>query len=826
MATIQAQLAWEETMVQHGVERYRAQQDSAVEGGRETETSVGTRLMRTYVLQIADHIKLYLAGHHPEGRRRGKWAKLLDTLDTDKAAMLALKAVIATLFNPQTLQTLCINIGKVIEDDIRFMQFETEHSAYYAEIIRKFEERGSTDYRYQRRSLANASNTKEFVWDDWTHEAHFGVGSLILGLLMEASDLIEKTSVTVQKKGKRTTEVVVAPTQACIDWVMEHNETMELASPDRMPCIVPPEDWTGLYQGGYYSPAIRNRSAFVKMRAGKTSKAQAELYNNTDMTRVYSAVNAMQRTAWEINTAVFECMKDVWHRNIGIGMPRSQPYEMPTSPLPPEIKPAELEDDDPLKQVFHAWKADMREIHTLERERIAKNLALMRTIRMATAMQAHDVFYYVYQCDFRGRVYSATAGLSPQGTDQSKALLRFSEGKALGEAGLYWLKVHGANKYGYDKEDYDIRVKWIDDQQDKWAAVAADPVNNRKHWEDADKPYQFLAFCYEYAAAMKVGPTFVSHLPVALDGSCNGLQHLSAMLRDKVGGAAVNLVPSDKPADIYQEVADVCTRKIMGLRSLNDERHGGAVNWMALFEELNLSGMPRKLSKTPVMTLPYGSTQQACTSTIFKWSHENAPTFFEKGTGFRHAIYLSPILWESISEVVIAARAAMDWIQDCAAVLAKAGHAVQYTSPLGFPVYQATYEFKTKCIETQISGRVQLRIAKDTNKLSVRKARQGSSPHMTHHSDACHMQMVLNAGAAAGMTSFAMIHDDFGTHACDIPEWHGIIRDTFVQLHTEQDILADFKRVHEARHDITLPDLPAKGDLDLELVKQSKFMFG
>ena len=39
-----------------------------------------------------------------------------------------------------------------------------------------------------------------------------------------------------------------------------------------------------------------------------------------------------------------------------------------------------------------------------------------------------------------------------------------------------------------------------------------------------------------------------------MDGSCNGLQNFSAMLRDEVGGKAVNLIPSDKPQDVYMEV--------------------------------------------------------------------------------------------------------------------------------------------------------------------------------------------------------------------------------------------------------------------------------
>src|SRR3546814_17064020 len=46
----------------------------------------------------------------------------------------------------------------------------------------------------------------------------------------------------------------------------------------------------------------------------------------------------------------------------------------------------------------------------------------------------------------------------------------------------------------------------------------------------------------------------VSRIPVALDGSCSGLQHFSAMLRDEEGGAAVNLLPAERPQDVYKGV--------------------------------------------------------------------------------------------------------------------------------------------------------------------------------------------------------------------------------------------------------------------------------
>ena len=39
----------------------------------------------------------------------------------------------------------------------------------------------------------------------------------------------------------------------------------------------------------------------------------------------------------------------------------------------------------------------------------------------------------------------------------------------------------------------------------------------------------------------------LSRTPVAMDGSCNGLQHYAALGLDLEGGNAVNLVKSDRP---------------------------------------------------------------------------------------------------------------------------------------------------------------------------------------------------------------------------------------------------------------------------------------
>ena len=394
----------------------------------------------------------------------------------------------------------------------------------------------------------------------------------------------------------------------------------------------------------------------------------------------------------------------------------------------------------------------------------------------------------------------------------------------MGEKGAYWLKVHGANKFGFDKVSYDERVEWVIDNHTLILEAAEDPLSNREFWANADKPYQFLAFCFEYAEYVKTGEDFISHLPIALDGSCNGLQHFSAMLRDPAGSAAVNLTPGDKPADIYQDVADVCTNQ---LRAVADDGEAVAENWLKFFKAHEYESLPRGASKRPVMTLPYGSSQQTCTSSLFSWYSGHDDKFFPDNTGFRHCIYLSSLLWDSIGEVVVAARGAMDWIQTVSASIAKQDKPLIYTTPLGFPMYQASPNEKQTTICHRVGGsRMRVNITVPTEGLSVRKQRQGSSPNFVHSIDATHMMMCINSGLDHGIGSFAMIHDDFGVHACHIEDWNKIIREQFVKLHTENNVLEDLYTQLVNQSEVEIPRPPEHMGSDLDATLESPYFFG
>ena len=62
--------------------------------------------------------------------------------------------------------------------------------------------------------------------------------------------------------------------------------------------------------------------------------------------------------------------------------------------------------------------------------------------------------------------------------------------------------------------------------------------------------------------------TFVSRLPVQIDGSCNGLQHYAALCRDLDGGFSVNLLPSDRPQVCHDSPARADIWRMFSRRQL------------------------------------------------------------------------------------------------------------------------------------------------------------------------------------------------------------------------------------------------------------------
>jgi DNA-directed RNA polymerase len=310
-----------------------------------------------------------------------------------------------------------------------------------------------------------------------------------------------------------------------------------------------------------------------------------------------------------------------------------------------------------------------------------------------------------------------------------------------------------------------------------------------------------------------------------MDGSCSGLQHYSAILRDEVGGAAVNLVPGEKPSDIYTMVAKRA-------QVLSDGSLGGTNDDMA---RAWVGKVGRKIAKQPTMTLCYSATKFGMKGQIesaLRKLDEDGPYLPEGVDRYKAAIYMADVVWDALGDTVVAAKSAMDWLKQVSDVAVQAGVPIRWTSPIGLPVMQDYREQIGQRVNVFVGGtRMELKLNLDSDKISKRRQASGIAPNFVHSLDAAHLLSTVNLGTANGLKHFAMIHDSFGVHAADTSLLNAVLRESFVAQYTPP-VLEQFRDEIVEQLEIAAPELvekipalPKVGTLDLDGVRGSDFFF-
>ena len=537
-----------------------------------------------------------------------------------------------------------------------------------------------------------------------------------------------------------------------------------------------------------------------------------------DLSQEFACLNTLQHTPWQINQPVLSIVRQVWDSGQEwAGLPART--DRPLLAYPFSKEPAEMNDAE--RAEFKNWSRKRNETYAYNNKTVSKRIQIERTLQTAERYSRYDEFYYVWQNDFRSRKYANSTFMSPQSADWSKGLLTFKRGKAINNwHDARWLCIHGANLYGNDKITLDQREGWAWDNADEVKRVADNPYDNT-WWLDADKPWQFLGWCVEFAGLVKQGWGYVSHLPTSADGSCNGLQHLSAILQDARGGKATNLIPADLPQDIYTEVAEGAAQSIGRLANEGD----------ILAKKIMEFGINRTLTKRPVMIVPYSGTLHACKGYI----HEAIQDRVEKGEPnifgddmFKASVMLSIHVWDAINGVIESARQVMDYVKDVGAVYAQHNKHMEWVTPTNWLVMQNYHDVDKKRIKTHINGNLlQLVFNSDVeNTVSKKRTASGASPNFIHSMDAAAMTKTINSSKREGINDFAMVHDSYGTHSTDMPRLSQILREEFVKMYTEHDVLTELRQhatVILGTEDVPQP--PAKGTLDLNKILNSQYFF-
>ena len=477
----------------------------------------------------------------------------------------------------------------------------------------------------------------------------------------------------------------------------------------------------------------------------------------------------------------------------------------------------------------------------VEVARRSKALRVLRIFRYAKEFKNYDNIYFPCNIDFRGRIYPIPL-FNHQGDDFMKSLIIYSDPVPLKDSQdielLYW---QGATLWGNDKVSHAEQVEWVKAHHSHIVDSAKNPLEYL-WWTDADEPLQFLAWAMEYVKSLeyydknKTYEGYSCPLVIAYDGTCSGLQHYSAMLRDEVGGSAVNLVDHDRPADIYQQVADkvlkIVEKDAMSgtLDEVEKEAVGGgqrvhfgtrsmAQAWLA-------HGVTRKVVKRNVMTLAYGSGQYGFQEQILEDTTKGNPHFDRFAVPC--AKYMAKLVWQEVQTTVVSATEGMKYLKALAKVLTKHGLPVNWWTPLGLPVQQQYLKMVPQCFRTRFGDKVRWwyyyqDVAED-EALDANGQKNGIAPNFIHSLDSTHLMMVVNE---AGLLNYTTIHDSFGTSLGEARHLQVVIREQLYKLYTEYSPIEEFKKYVEEMTGEDLSDIPEppKGTLDLKNILTSTFIF-
>ena len=606
-----------------------------------------------------------------------------------------------------------------------------------------------------------------------------------------------------------SSKVLIYPSTWFLEWIRQQTLEGNLMSAYNTALIEEPKPWTALNKGGFHSKRFQNKMIKTTM--------EDHFFDFNEMDNTVQAVNELQKTPWEINLEVLEVMQYVFTNRLNWGgFPSPQEVQLTTYPFP-NMSRQDMSQDQ--IDVSKAWSSHHAKMYDEYHAESSKYMAVNRALNEAKRFKQYPKFYFAYQVDFRGRVYPIASNLHPQGSEYIKSLLRFHEGKPLdSELAVKYLCVQGANTFGKDKINFNDKYQWVLDNEQAIISTGNNPYDNH-FWLEADEPWLFLAFCFEWSSYKKNPKGFLSRIPVALDGSCNGLQHLSAMLLDEVGGKSVNLTANINKADIYEDV------KIVTENILKEMSNPLAVRILEF-------GISRSTTKRPVMIVPYAGTISACRKYISDELQERkGQEFF--GKDFNDVLQLlTDTVWKAIGQVIIKGREVMEWFKNAARIICKNNFGnteISWVTPNGFQVIQKRVKYKDLLIQTSMGEKIPTRLSLSLQQATKKSDSQGHSssisPNFIHSLDACCLQETVRRCREAGITSLAMIHDSYGTHASDSAKMAKFIREVFFEIYSKTNVLEHWIKQQPESAQAKFPELPKVGSLNLSEVLNSEHFF-
>ncbi len=710
-----------------------------------------------------------------QGWVQEKAQAVLPIKDCDPAvlALITAKGVIDILgvrrIERLTYQAATTHIGTLVYHQIMLDQFCNKHPDLFNKTRLHIHDHKGYSYKVQRYRAVMRRNEVEPL--RWPASVRHLVGGWLLNRLAESTGWVA-TRMTAKGPNDRVTYLTYQPE------FIEAREALlaqaEAFAGCMWPMLCEPNDWTKDFKGGYLTNDLRKLTRLIRTRIPRRCLLLQD-------SKALVMLNLLQKVPYRINHRVLELANFCMEHRITVGKFRA---EEPTPP-PPKPEPWETaSEEDKL-----SYRRMRTEIEDQNSALAQKNYRTTEALYVANKYKK-DTFWIPWSFDFRGRVYPIPTSLSPQGTDFDKSLIYFMEEGPVNE---WWLAFQVATTYGLDKAPMNERITWANNNHEFLSRIADDPEGTISEWSTVEEPWCFIAAVLEYDQCVIKGTKKTSGLPVSVDATCSGLQHLSALALDRTAAEMVNVVPTDKPSDGYKIVAE----KAKEILPKHLHNH-----------------ITRKVTKRTVMTTPYGVTENSARDYI---RQELKGIELERGELQK---IVKAIYRYGVRKVFDGPCRSMEFIQKVAGERIKSGATtLEWVTPSGFPVVQEYRRNEAETINTKLLGqRVRCELLKDWEErtIDLQKAKTAASPNLIHSLDAALLHLVF----AEWCAPFTVIHDCVLGRSCDMDDMGSAIRDKFIEIYS-QPILKDWS----TQLGVDFDESVMLNTLDINDVQQSAYFF-
>lgn len=434
------------------------------------------------------------------------------------------------------------------------------------------------------------------------------------------------------------------------------------------------------------------------------------------------------------------------------------------------------------------------------------------TVNIATEYAEFNEFYYPIFLDNRARVYYYAKYLNPQGSELHKALLQFSEGAVMNDESIIESLFAFGNALGLDKKVEKVRLDGANALLP--VIMRGDVVEIVSHL-DPEQALTGLAIALDikgYYDAKARGEAYTTHQPLHVDSCNSGSQLNGLLLLDKKNCTLSNILntETDDLYDTYLEVA----------KGLHETMKADTSGVFKPFLD-NPQIFERKVFKLSSMTRSnYGASYLTCSGDIKIQMKARHREFWNSISTAHKKVFINA----AIKEVDASLPASNNYKKFANALIkaaVKRDGVLAFHSPCnGFPVVlrENVEEIQMVSYREMLTGKRKTYNFKTyTNELNATRSVTSGVPSITHHMDSA---VIISVKAKCGDIPMTTIHDSIAVLAGSVrSKLLPAIRDTYYEMATGK-IFENI--VEQLGFDIKVP---YTGDLDVELIKKSLYLY-